>query len=99
MAGHDPWYSGLAEATYLGFGESVAIGGLTEGISNHTALLDDLKAKIGDDNLQTARTALQKVQEAAVRPEAYMCYGVGAFFVVAGFSVWAADALFGHGAT
>jgi len=73
----------------------VAIGGITEGISNGTTIVNELKAKIGEENVQSISTAIDKVQAAATTEDAYMCYGTAAFFITNGFGVWAADEVFG----
>jgi hypothetical protein len=102
VATHHPWHAGLGEAVGLGFGESAVSGVLGEAsaaVARSGPQLDALKAKIGDDNIPSITTALESVQKAATRPEAYLCYGMAGFFITAGFSVWGLDAVFGHGET
>jgi len=96
VVAHQPWCSGLLESTAIGLGEGAAIGSITEGISNRVEIGDELRARIGEDNVRSISTAIDKVQAAATTSDAYMCYGTAAFFIVNGFGVWAADEIFGR---
>ena len=67
-----------------------------DGISNRVKIGDQLRTKIGEDNVLGISTAIDKVQAAATTSDACLCYGTATFFIVNGFGVWAADEIFGR---
>ena len=85
---HQPWYKGLLESTAIGFGEGAVLGGISEGIKGRSAIGTDLQARIGEENIQSITSALDRVQQAATTSDAYAIYGTAAFFVTAGFAIW-----------
>ena len=91
---HQPWYKGLLEATAIGFGESAVLGGVSEGIKSRGALGIDLQARIGEENVRSITTMVDRVQAAANTQAAYGIYGTAAFFIASGFTVWGSTKLY-----